>query len=320
MKTFALAAFVGAATAMSEIESAFLGWITEHGKSYTSMSEYGFRLSQFTRAHNEIEEHNATESSFKLGHNHMSDWTVAEYQAILTHQPMEESEKNYEYHPETVQSGTPLDWRNYNGYNYVQGIKDQGQCGSCWTFSSVAALETMWARTTGYLYSLSEQQLVDCDTACYGCNGGWQYKAFKYYESYYAHQESTYRYTGRDGTCKYANYQPTNVKTKGYTNVSANNPTQMKSALMQGVLAVSIEADQSVFQRYRSGIFNSSACGTKLDHATNVVGWGSSGGVEYWIMRNSWGQSWGEQGYMRLQIVSGKGICGIQNEPLYPRV
>jgi len=181
MKTIAIAAFVGAATAMTEIESAFLGWITEHGKSYTSVEEYGFRLSQFVRAHHEILEHNATESSFYLAHNHMSDWTEAEYKGILNHKQMTESEKNYEYHPETARAASAIDWRNYNGYSYVQGVKDQGGCGSCWTFSAVCALENRWATSTGYMYSLSEQQLVDCDTGCQGCSGGWQYKAFDYY-------------------------------------------------------------------------------------------------------------------------------------------
>lgn len=94
----------------------------------------------------------------------------------------------------------------------------------------------------------------------------------------------------------------------------------MKAALTRAVLAVSIEADQSVFQRYKSGIFNDTRCGTNLDHATNVIGWGDSNGVEYWIMRNSWGKYWGESGYMRVEITTGKGVCGIQQEPLYPLV
>jgi len=108
--------------------------------------------------------------------------------------------------------------------------------------------------------------------------------------------------------------------TKGYTNVTPNSSTQMKAALESYVLSVSIEADKSVFQRYSSGIFNSTACGTRTDHATNVVGWGSSNGVEYWIMRNSWGKYWGESGYMRMEITSGKGICAVQSGPLYARV
>lgn len=118
----------------------------------------------------------------------------------------------------------------------------------------------------------------------------------------------------------YNSYQPTSAHTKGYYNVSANNSNAMKSALQSGVLAVSIEADTRVFQSYRSGIFSNASCGTSLDHATNVVGWGSEYGQEYWIMRNSWGTSWGEQGYMRLAIQSGRGVCGIQMEPLYPAV
>jgi len=94
----------------------------------------------------------------------------------------------------------------------------------------------------------------------------------------------------------------------------------MKAALSSQPLSVSIEADKSAFSRYKSGIFNDSSCGTRLDHATNVVGWGSSGSKDYWIMRNSWGRSWGESGYMRLEIQSGHGVCGIQKEPQYPIV
>jgi len=94
----------------------------------------------------------------------------------------------------------------------------------------------------------------------------------------------------------------------------------MKTALASQPLSVSIEADKSVFQSYKSGIFNSSSCGTNLDHAVMVVGWGSSGGVDYWTLRNSWGKSWGESGYMRVQINSGNGVCGIQMEPLYVNV
>jgi len=92
----------------------------------------------------------------------------------------------------------------------------------------------------------------------------------------------------------------------------------MKAALAKAPLSVAIEADRSVFGQYKSGIFNSSSCGTNLDHATNVVGWGSSNGTDYWIMRNSWGTSWGEKGYMRLEIQNGAGVCGIQTRPLYP--
>jgi len=170
MRTFALAAFVAAVSATSEVESAFLGYITEHGKSYATVEEYGFRLSQFARNHANIIEHNATESSFKLGHNKMSDWTEAEYKAILTHQPQPEHSKNYEYIPEVTATYSPIDWVTKGKVN---AVKDQRQCGSCWSFSANCALETAWAINHGHLYNLAEQELVSCDTSCYGCNGGW---------------------------------------------------------------------------------------------------------------------------------------------------
>jgi len=109
------------------------------------------------------------------------------------------------------------------------------------------------------------------------------------------------------------------VEDTGYTNVRANSVSQMKAAVEQQPLSVSIQANKMVFQTYTSGIFDSTACGTRLDHATLVVGWGSEGGQDYWIMKNSWGTSWGEKGYMRLAIEDGNGICGIQKEPLYPK-
>jgi len=129
--------------------------------------------------------------------------------------------------------------------------------------------------------------------------------------------EYSYTYTARDGACKYNPNATTGIVSYGYVNVASQDVNQMKAALAIKPLSVSIEADQPSFQSYRGGIFNG-ACGTSLDHATNVVGWGAENGVEYWIMRNSWGTSWGEQGYMRLQIVNGAGVCGIQLAALYP--
>jgi len=112
--------------------------------------------------------------------------------------------------------------------------------------------------------------------------------------------EGQYPYTARTGTCKYSSTSNAGIKTVSYSNVTAKSPDAMKTALAGRPIAVSIEADKMVFQTYSSGIFNASTCGTTLDHATNVVGWGTSGTTEYWIMRNSWGTRWGESGYMRV--------------------
>jgi KDEL-tailed cysteine endopeptidase len=170
---------------------------------------------------------------------------------------------------------------------------------------------------TGHLVKFSEQQLVDCDTSSHGCNGGNKTAAFSYFEKHGAMSESSYPYTARTGTCHYSSSN-TGVKSTGHKSVSQNSVSSMKIAVQKQPVSVSIEADTSYFQSYKSGIFNDTRCGTSHDHATNVVGWGTSNGQEYWLMRNSWGTSWGEKGYMRMAIVEGKGICGVQMSPSYP--
>jgi C1A family cysteine protease len=131
---------------------------------------------------------------------------------------------------------------------------------------------------------------------------------------------SEYPYTARDGSCKYNSADTTGKGATGYVTVAANDSDAMKIALAGRPLAVSIEADQTLFQNYESGIFDSELCGTTLDHAVIVVGWGVTDSVEYWTIRNSWGATWGEKGYIRMAITDGSGICGVQIQPLYPTV
>jgi len=233
----------------------------------------------------------------------------------LTYQPLEESELNYEdAEIDLTANATPINWVSKGAVN---AIKDQKQCGSCWAFSAVSAMESAHKIKSGKLLSFAEQQLVDCSTASHGCNGGNAGSAFTYYQSSAAMSESSYTYTAKNGTCKYSSNN-TGVKSTSHSKVTSSSASAMKTALAGRPLSVAIEADKSVFQSYKSGIFNSTSCGTSLDHATNVVGWGSSGSTDYWIMRNSWGTSWGESGYMRIAIVDGDGICGIQKQVVYP--
>jgi len=310
---FVLAAVAGYAAAMSEIESNFLGYITQFGKSYASIAEYEHRLEQFAMKHSYIQGHNATEESYKLAHNKFSDWTEEEYKSILTYRP--EMREATTMHVESGDAASPVDYRNGN---CLSPIQDQGQCGSCWAFSSVASLESDWCLANGQLLKLSEQQLVDCVKLCFGCNGGNQALAFNYYKTHFAMSEASYPYTAKDGTCAYSTSNNTGAGTTGYTSVTADSPSAMQNALAGQPLAVAIQANQLSFQLYSSGIFTNTNCGTQLDHATNVVGWGVDATYgDYWIMRNSWGTGWGEQGYMYLQVVAGAGLCGIQMQPLY---
>merc|ERR1739846_127827 len=171
----------------------------------------------------------------------------------------------------------------------VTPVKDQGQCGSCWAFSTTGSLEGAHFVATGELLSFSEQQLVDCAGIKYGnmgCNGGLQDNAYKYYEAgFNAYEETDYPYT---------------------------------SGLTKAPLAVAIEADKMVFQTYKSGVLTSSKCGTKLDHAVLAVGYGTEDGQDYWLVKNSWNTTWGDQGYIKLGMDDSDGTCGVQIDPQAP--
>jgi cathepsin L len=138
----------------------------------------------------------------------------------------------------------------------------------------------------------------------------------QYVEKHSQELESQYRYTARTGTCK---AKTGSVSVKGIANVRAGGSSSLKAAIAKGPTSVTVEADRSVFQRYKSGVLNSSQCGTQLDHAITAVGYGTSGGQEYYIVRNSWGTSWGDRGYINIAATSsGKGICGIQQVSVWP--
>ena len=128
--------------------------------------------------------------------------------------------------------------------------------------------------------------------------------------------ETDYPYTARDGTCKYSSGKG-KVNVKAINNVAARSVPQLKAAIAKGPTSVTVEADRSVFQMYTSGVLNSSACGTQLDHAITAVGYGNDGTQDYYIVRNSWGAGWGDQGYIKIAAVAGTGICGIQQVSLY---
>jgi len=207
-----------------------------------------------------------------------------------------------------------LDWTTKNA---VTGVKDQGQCGSCWAFSTTGSTEGAIALKYNHLTSLSEQELVDC-AGSYGnagCNGGLMDSAFKYAEANGLCTEAAYPYTGRNGACQKASCTASaNTKITGYKDVT-HTENALGAAADIGPVSVAIEADQSGFQLYKSGVF-CGTCGTSLDHGVLVVGYGDEGTSPYWKVKNSWGASWGEAGYIRMCRNSDK--CGIASEPSYP--
>jgi cathepsin L len=322
MKSFAFAAVFAAANAMSTVEFEYMQYCAQYNKVTNDVDEFNFRMGNFAVVDAFIKENNAGNETHVAGHNQFSDWSHAEYKSILGYVRGEADVRNVKIFDESMNADS-LNWVDAGA---VTAVKDQGQCGSCWAFSTTGSLEGAHFVASGELLSFSEQQLVDCAGIRYGnmgCNGGLQDSAYKYYEAGYdAMLESNYEYTsggGDDSTkCLYDASQATNVTVSKYVDVTPSSPSQMMAALNTQPLAVAIEADKMVFQTYHSGVMTSSKCGTTLDHAVLVVGYGNEDGQDYWLVKNSWNTTWGDQGYIKLGRTSTDGICGVQIDPNQP--
>ena len=183
-------------------------------------------------------------------------------------------------------------------------------------------MEGAWAISKGSLVSLSEQQLVDCSKSYgnHGCNGGLMDNAFQYAKDNGMCTESSYPYTAKGGDCQKCT---TVVQISGCTDVTKNNQVDLKEAVSKGPVSIAIEADTKAFQLYTSGVFTSDSCGTNLDHGVLIVGYGVENNIEYWLVKNSWGPSWGDQGYIKIErsdSTDDPGVCGIAMQPSYPNV
>jgi cathepsin L len=287
-----------------------LKYVTQHGKSYGTKAEFEYRAAIFKQTLKEVEEINSSNGTHTVEINFLADMTKEEKKKMLGY-------KGTKTYNATVLEETLEDEVNWVTKGAVTPVKNQGQCGSCWSFSTTGAVEGAMFKKTGKLQSYSEQQLVDCSGSYgnMGCNGGLMDNAFKYIEKYPLELESEYGYTARQGSCHYSASKGVG-QVRSFTDVPQNSVSQLKAAIAKGPVSVAIEADQYAFQGYRSGVITS-GCGQQLDHGVLAVGYGTLNGTPYFLVKNSWGASWGDKGYVRIGATSSN-VCGILSAASYP--
>jgi C1A family cysteine protease len=339
---FILAVFLTTSLVSSDqLLERFSRWSKQFNIAYSSDAHYDTTFRKWTDNDAFIERINAKNFTYSLGHNQFSGMDADEFRSYLWRQGIMRGEPDViVVRDKLVESAelsslpVSVDWTKTGA---VTPVKDQGQCGSCWSFSTTGALEGAYFLKYASLASFSEQQLVDCDTLKnggrdHGCNGGLMDNAFSWInkngglcsEEAYPYVSGT---TKTAGTCQTTCKVVSGSGLAKYVDVAPSDDVLMMTAVSMQPVAVAIEADQREFQLYKSGVFTGT-CGTNLDHGVLVTGYGTLNNVDYYAVKNSWGTSWGLNGYILLgkgtnpdtnsAYNHGNGQCGVLMEASYP--
>jgi C1A family cysteine protease len=310
-------------------EKEFFDWMEKFQVKFKNGAEFIQRLKVFADNYDMIRKHNSEKHSYTMGLNQFAHLTHSEFLDHVriggTHIPAQNLRRGAPgapLHTKTGENPESVDW---TAKGAVTPVKNQGQCGSCWSFSTTGSIEGAYFLKYGTLESFSEQNLVSCDTTDQGCNGGWMDDAFTWMkgnggictEADYPYTSGT---TGQSGSCNQSSCtKNANSAPVSYTDVTPNSVEAMESAVAQQPVSIAIQANQPAFQFYSGGVLTGT-CGQRLDHGVLNTGYGTSeDGINYWQVKNSWGESWGMDGYILIEK-SDANKCGVLSAASYPNM
>jgi C1A family cysteine protease len=285
------------------------------------MLSFLVKLFSFANLNNQlfIQEHNSQNLSYTVGENQFIDHNYTNEFLISENHYLAPNTTEFIHYEDNLEPHR-IDWRKNHK---VSSVKNQEHCGGCWAFSSSGAIESAWAIKNNVLYNLSQQELIDCSTSYgnHGCGGGSMDLGFQYVIDNGLCTNLSYPYVASDQECQ-PDQCTSVVNITKYGDLEQNDETNLKRGVTRQPVSVAIQANKRSFQLYQSGIYSDLDCGTQLDHGVLVVGYGHDfdSGMNYWIIKNSWGPEWGENGYIKIQkdVEDERGLCGIAMQPSIP--